>query len=593
MALSTSSAKPSQPEVAASRTIRAKIDVGGMILALCVVALSFLLYIQRPFSVISDIGYQAFSAREYVAHYTPLFDSIRLVDTHDIAHDAVAPLMAWTPSWVALFVLAFKAGLPAGAAGRYLALLLSIAGALGWVRVVSLLNLRGVWRIAGIILASLYCLRTASVTKTGAGDLLIYAVAPWLIAAAASLSVPFPSTSRGRMILRSVILCLALGAVYWLKYTGIFLSIALVTALVAAQFASLIRRRFVATLGLLVLYGASFAAPALVLKLYNYSRSGTDFIEASAQYSRPRTFERFVGFVREGAFHSAPILFSAAPGIGRAAGGGSPAREWLLRVPGFTLLFLFLYLMLRRPPSWERNATILCAVIPLVVFPLLSFATGPHFTIAIGRCTEPYWILLELMILKLLAEGPAAARGATRIAWRGLALTTAIQTAFLLWIPFSAIKESRSIAHSPTASYRTTATGLWNPDLSRYGTPEIVAAVKSLVRNSQDVVVPALYSNRAYGSDTMLEFAGLRLLPLNVFPLVNGHGVPGGEYYASAVFQSSAPLRIILVACDPYKRSDFQSSVEAIRKRFPQVREWKHGPSDPNGRVWIWVGEIG
>jgi len=573
---------------------RGRQGIWGGILAVTIVGLSFLLYSARPFSVLSDLGYQALSARQYLDHYTPMFASIRIADTRDLARDTIAPLTAWTPSWNALFLVAFKAGLPTGTAGRVLALLLSLAGALGWVRVVSIVGLRGAWRFAGIALASLYCLRTEAVTKTGAGDLLIYAVAPWLLAAAAALSVPLASGPRKRIVTRTVILCFALGLVYWLKYTGIFLSIAILIALLIEQFGTFSRARRLSSLTLLVAYGAAFGAPAIALKIFNYSRSGSDFIETSSHFSPPRTPERLFYFIQETAFHAAPVLFSAEPGIERLGGGGPTVRAWLLRAPGLLLLVLILYVMLRRPPSWIRNITLLCAAVPLVIFPLLSFATGPHFTIAIGRCTEPYWILLELMILKVLAERAPLAEGlALRRAWTGLAVVASVQLILFLWIPFADAKEIRFIFNSPASRYETTAARLWNTDLSRYGTRDIVATIKSLVRSPNDLIVPAIYSDRGYATDTMLEFVGNRLLPLNVFPLVKTHGVPGSYYYAEEPFRSSGPLRIILVAPDPYNRDDFRQNTERVMSRFPQVLHWERGPVDPNGRVWIWVGETG
>lgn len=566
----------------------------GGILAVSIVGLSFLLYGARPFSVVSDLGYQAFSAHQYLDHYTPMFASIRLADTRDIAHDTITPLTAWTPTWTGLFLAAFKAGLSTGTAGRVLALLMSLAGALGWVRVVSIVGLRGGWRIAGIALASLYCLRTESVTKLGAGDLIVYAVAPWLLAAAAGLSVPLPSGPRKRIVTRTVILCLALGLVYWLKYTGIFLSIAILIALLIEQFGSLSRARRLSSLTLIIVYGAAFSAPAIALKVFNYTRSGSDFIEATSHYSRPRTPERLFYFIRETAYHAAPALFSADPGIQRIAGDMPSRRGWLVRVPGILLLSLILYVLARRPPSWIRNIAILCAVVPLVIFPLLSFASGPNFTFAIGRCTDPYWILLELMILRLLSERPPAAEGfAHRRAWNALAVAASVQLILFLWIPFSDVKEIRYIFHSPAYRYQTTAARVWNTDLSRYGTRDIVASVKSVVHSPADLIVPAVYSDRSYATDTMLEFVGYRLLPLNVFPLVKTHGVPGSNYYASEPFRSSGPLRVILVAPDPYNSADFRESTERVMSRFPQVRHWNRGPVDPNGRVWIWVGETG
>lgn len=590
----------SEPDLPARHASRGHRGLTDAMIAVAIVGLSFLLYIERPFSLLSDLGYQAFSARQYFNHYAPQFASIRLVDPRDLARDVTTPIIAWTPSWNALFLVAYKAGLSPGTAGRVLALLLSLAGALGWARVVSLVGLRGRWRISGIVLASLYCLRTASVTRLGTGDIIIYAVAPWLLVAASSLSVPLLAGSRKRLAVRTVILCLALGLVYWVKYTGIFLSIAILIALLIEQFRSVIRTRLLSSLALMLLYGAAFAAPAIALKEYNYSRSGTDVIESTARYSVRRTPQRLLGFFRETAFRGAAILFSPEDGIDRIAGPQLTARAWIMRVPGLVLLFLFFYLMLRSPSSWIRNVTVLCGAVPLVMLPLLSFASGSRYTFSMGRFIETYWILLELLVLKLLAERPPEESPRLRIARRALALTAVIQMTLFLWIPYIDLREIWVILHSPARTYQTSAANLWDSDLSRYGTRDIVKSVESLVHGPNDIVVPTIYSNRAFGTDTMLEFAGHRLLPLtnfagfqfgNVQP--RPHEVPGSGYNSSAPFRSSAPLRIILVAPDPYNRADFRQSTERIMSRFPQVRQWNPGPVDPHGRTWIWVGEIG
>lgn len=251
------------------------------LLAAGAIILSFWIFLARPYSVVSDVGYQAFSARQYVDHYAD-FNSIRLVNPRDLAKDILCPLTAWTPCWTALFALMFKAGLSAGKAGRAIAFLLSIIGALGWLRVIALTRLTGYWRIAGVLLAALYCLRTGAVTKTGAGDQVIYAVAPWLIAAAATLSVPLAGSAQRWIIARTALLSLALGSVYWLKYSGIFLSFAILGAILIEQFRGRLRTRAVSSLLILALYGGALVVPVLALKAYNFRRSGSDFIESAA-----------------------------------------------------------------------------------------------------------------------------------------------------------------------------------------------------------------------------------------------------------------------------------------------------------------------
>lgn len=586
----TEFSEPDRPAPGASRGYRGPADA---MLAVAVVGLCFLLYIARPFSIVSDLGYQAFSARQYFDRYTPQFASIRLVDTQDLARDVVTPLITWAPTWNALYLVAYKAGLSPGTAGRVLALLLSLTGALGWARVVSLVGLRGGWKAAGIVLASLYCLRAGSVTKASTGDIIIYAVAPWLLVAASSLSVPLVSGARKRLAFRTVILCLALGFVYWLKYNGIFVSIAILIALLIEQFRSVIRTRLLSSLALMALYGAAFAAPAIALKEYNYSRSGTDVIESSARYSVRRTPQRLVGFFRETAFRAPAILFSPEDGIDWIAGTTLlTARAWFVRVPGLVLLFLFFYLTVRTPASWIRNVTVLCGAVPLVVLPFLSFVSGSRYTFSMGRFIEPYWILLELMVLKLLAEPPRVESPRLRMARHALALTTAIQMTLFLWIPYTDVREIWVIYHSPARTYQISAANLWDSDLSRYGTRDIVKSVKSLLHGPNDVIVPAIYSTHAFGTDTMIEFEGSRMLPLNFFHMFQPHGVPGSGYNSSEPLRSSAPLRIILVAPDPYNLADFRQSTERVMRRFPQVRQWNPGPVDPHGRTWIWVGEI-
>lgn len=569
----------------------ASVTAGNVVLAVAVVLVCFWLYLGRPYSVVSDIGYQALSARQYVDHYTPVFNSLRLVDPRDLAKDIVTPLTAWTPSWTALYTVAFKAGLSPGKAARTLALLMSLIGALGWLRIVALVGLRGPWRAGGIVIAALYCLRSGSVSKTGAGDQIIYAVAPWFIAAAAALAVPLAGSIRSRLVAWTMLLCLGLGGVYWLKYSGIFLSIAILGAVVIEQFRSRIRAQTISSLLVLILYGGGFLAPLLGLKAFNYARSGSDFIESSARVGPPRSWARVEGFLSETAYNAGPILFSADSGAARVAGAPQTPRGWLIRLPGFLLLIAFFYLMARQSPGYVRNLTLLSGLVPLAGFPALSFFGGAHFSFAIARCCEPFWILLELQILWLLSRPAASPSLLERKARTALALATAFQLLLFLWIPFDSAREAWKIAHTP--AYESSAADLWDTDLSKYGTRDIDDRVRSLLRGPRDIVVPAVYSDRAFATDTMIEFGG-RLLPLSpgFVPLVQTHGRDGANYNSTTPFVSSEPLRIVLVAPDPYNRTDFRASTERIMHRFTQVREWAPGPADPHGRVWIWTGEV-
>lgn len=560
------------------------------LLVLCLIATSFLLYIRRPYSLASDIAYQALSARQYAEGLVPAVNSLRLVNPRDLSQDIQTSMTFWAPAWPYLFVAAFKAGLAPGPAGRTLAVLLSITGAMGWLWVISLIRLRGFWKIAGAVLAGLYCLRTGIVSSLGAGDLLIYAVAPWLLGASFPIGERLRSGLDRRTAAQVTLLCLALGCVYWLKYSGIFLSLPVFCALQLAHLRA--RPRPAALVAVLALSATALALPVLANRVYNYQKKGTDLMESAIPHSVPRTFTRLRRLSSDNIYYASTILFSAEPGVMRAARDRSRTLDRVAHIPGVLLLIVFLYLLYRHPATYLRDLTALTLVIPLIGFPVLSFIAGMQFIVSIGRCCEPFWILAELVILLLLSQ-PANPTGAgIPTATFVVAAAAGIQLLFLLWIPFSAVQDYLFMTYR-RPPYQAGSADLYVPDLSRFGTRKIDADVKSEIRGSSDVVAPATYSNRSFGVDLWIEFGG-RLLPLTTFdaPLTATHGKDGANFYGSAPFVTSRPLRVILVASNVFERSDFEELVQHIKDRFIQAREWIRGPLDPDGRVQIWVTDL-
>jgi hypothetical protein len=559
------------------------------LLVLCVIATSFLLDIRRPYSLASDIAYQALSARQYVEHLVPAVNSLRLVNPRDLSRDIQTPMTFWAPAWPYLFVVAFKAGLEPGPAGRTLAVLLSIAGAMGWLWVISLIQLRGVWKIAGAVLAGLYCLRTGITASLGAGDLLVYAVAPWLLGASLVLGERLRSGIDRRTAALMALLCLALGCVYWLKYSGIFLGLPVFAALQLAYLRT--RPRPLALLAVFALSAAALALPVLANRAYNFRQKGTDLMESAIPHSVPRTFTRFRRLNSDTIYYVSTVLFSAEPGVMRATRNRSLTFTRIIRLPGLLLLVVFLYFLFRQPPTYLRDLAALVLIIPIIGFPILSFIAGVQFTVSIGRCCEPFWILAELVILLLLSQQDERI-GAGPTVRATLAVATGIQVLFLLWIPAMAVQEYLFMTYR-RPPYQAGSADLYIPDLSRFGTRQIDADVRSQMRGPSDLVAPANYSNRSFGIDTWIEFGG-RLLPLTIFdaPLTATHGKDGANYYGSAPFVTSRPLRVVLVASNIFDRSDFPRMVGHIKERFIQARQWIRGPLDPDGRVQIWSADL-
>jgi hypothetical protein len=571
-------------------------------LALSVVAICFLLYLRRPYSVVSDIGYQAFSAWQYVHHEVTHLLTIELADPKDLARNVNTPLYAWSPAWSALFVFAFKFGLSVGQAGRALGFLLSLAGATGWVWVAGRIGLKGRWQFLGIVLASLYCMRSRSDTLLGAGDLIIYAVAPWLLGAA--LAVAAKIAKNGANAVRdAALLCFAAGALYWLKYSGAFLGIALLCFLALQQLRSS-RGASVRVLGVMALYGSAFLLPVLGNKIYNFERSGADAVEAAVQSKRspPRDLKRFEQLITEAAYTSSAAIFSGGPGADWFANrihpghgtGDEDADGFLFRLPALAFLPVLLFVLWYSPRPYIFDLALMLIAVPFAGIPAMSFIAGDKFTFAMGRCCEPFWIFLEMVALLAVFGYEKPTVPAVRAARKGLTVLVTVQLFLFLFTPALAIPEIKRLLTWP--HYQAGAADLWVVDLSRYGTREIDDKLASLVRGPDDVVVPAVYSNRGFGMDLWLEFARYRLLPLTTFssPLFKTHGADGANFDSTTPFVSTAPLRVILVASDVFQDPGFPASVERIKKRFPQARSWDRveGVNDPDQRVQIWVGDL-
>ena len=552
---------------------------------------SFVLYLGRPYNVSADVGYPAFSALQYTSRQVTAFNSLRFVDPHDLAKDIETPLAQWPPAWNALYVLAFEAGLPPGAAGRSVALILSLIGAIGWLLVISQIGLRGPWRIAGIVLASLYCVRTGVVHTIWVGDLIVYAAAPWLLVGAIRVGMPLNRGNQRTLIGLTALLCFGMGCVYWLKYSGIFLSIAVLCSLLMIQLFRDLRSRPVFVIAVAALYSLALLMPVLALKAYNFRRSGTDVLEARAKYSPLRTPARFLDLSTETLYRSSTILFSTKQGVQHIVHGLPPVFDWLIRIPGLLLLAVLLYLIRELSARYIRQLSFWLIGIPMVGFPLLTFASGPRYTSTMDRCCEPFWIFLELVVLALLSQPPRQSSRATRMARRSLAILAGIQIAFFLWFPMNAIKDLRNIHHS--AAYQASAADLYIADLSRSGTRGIDAEIKGLLRTPQDILVPA--TGHWCSMETWMEFRG-RLLPLTVCsqPLLKTHGLDGGNYESATPFLASRPLRVVVVAANPYHDAGFQKDIQRIKSRFPQAGNWTQEPTpgDAIGPVEIWMADL-
>jgi hypothetical protein len=556
------------------------------------IVLSFLIFAKQPYSVVSDAGYQALSALQFATHQVGHLNSVRVASPTDLSQTAECPLLLWAPFTAYAFFAGLKLGLATGTTARLLALLACLAGGAGWVWVASILGLKGWRRVLGVAFASLYCIRTHIESSMGTADEFVYAVAPWLIGAAVLLSAQAQVRVRLRTIGWAGLLSLACGAVYWLKYSAILVGIAIVGAVALSQLRSAVRPRLLVLLGALLLYVIALGLGPAALRVSNYSRSGSDLLDISAKRNRPRTFGMLRSFVAEETFNASAILFSPAPGIDRVTQARHGVFKWLLRAPGLLLLGMLLWLGLRHLPPHLRDMTFLLVAVPLIAFPALSMLGRTRYTTVIERACLPSWIFLELILFLIAGEvtnGRRATAPKTRVILASLA---ASQILFFLWIPISIARDAWANARRP--GYESTANALYDADLSRISSRKAINRIRSTVHGRNDVIVPATYSDRAFGTDTWIELEDVgRLLPLNTgaFALAHTQG-EGGNYLAQTPFLTSQPLRVVLVAPDPYHRLDFRASVDRIRSRFLQAKRWTQRPATAGDAYEIWTADL-
>jgi hypothetical protein len=564
-----------------------------VLLSIGTVMLCFLPFLTRPYDVLADSGYQALSARQYINHRVSTLNYLSLVNPRDLTKNVEAPLTDWTPFGAYLFFGAFKLGLPPGTAGRLLAFLASLSGAIGWVWITSLIGLRGIWRVLGVILAASYCLRAHFVVTMGTQDYVIYAVAPWLLAIGIKLAGSKDNICR-RTVLKTAFLCLALGTVYCLKYTGVFMSLAILCFLCVEQLGSLLRGRILVLLSLLALYAGFFALPILGQKALNYNKTGSDLIETVISHHRPRTPKLIRQFFVETVYNASTVLFTTEEGADRVVSDRSDrVMPWIIRLPGILLVIacVFFFRLLPKTPV-GRLATLL-TVVPLTGFPALSALTGFRYVTSFYHSCVPFWIFPELMILVLLSRDFTSLNSGFQKIRTGFAVVVAVNLLLFMWTPRLALQLAWQYARLP--KYLSSSSSLMVPDLSRRGTRDIDGQIRSLIRDPEDVIVPAVYSNRGFGTDVWLELGDFgRLLPLSYGTVAISRTQGDGDiFYGSSPFESSGPVRVILLATDPYRRGDFEASVLRIRNRFKQASPWKMVPAVPPDYVpHLWTTEI-
>lgn len=529
-----------------------------------------------PFRIEGDTAYAAKIAQQYVAGSAD-FNRITLVDPRDLANDSETWIYWWPPGIVSTFIIFFKLGLSASAAGRLLMLGAALAGGIGWALVSAMIFDRRIALALATVPPLFYVFQSSMFFSFTEGDVLVFSIMPWVFALCIYVVRRIGELSWRQSMLLLWTACFLLGSLYWLKFSTLFGTAGLSAFLALAVARNYSPRRTVlyVIVGLVV-----FFAPIAVLWNINKLLGGDivmSHISLGAQYANltSSTFKAL-----------STVVLPIGAGAERIfRGGHGLLSDWLVYLPGLALLFLTIGATFTQISFEFAILGSLLVLVPIVGLVYLTSHSNYDFILDAGRHASPYWIFLQLLLIALLTREIAAAgrweRG-FRIVLIGLTAYCCVLAAF---IPSAAVKTALRVPPSGACP----PTGLYVATLSQTNPAAVATAIRNIIRDD-DVVVPATYW---LGQETWLELPG-RLLPLTNFwePLMETHGRSGADYFGSTPFRSSRPLRVVLIAPDPYSRPDYDQAVDRIKARFPQAHDWSLELSFPTDRVQVWVANL-
>lgn len=529
-----------------------------------------------PFRIEGDIAYAAKIAQQYVAGVAD-FNRITLVDPQDLANNSETWIYWWPPGIVTAFIVLFKLGLSVSAAGRLLMLAAALAGGIGWA-LVSAMIFEG--RIA-LALAPFpplfYIFQSSMFSSFTEGDVLVFSMMPWLFALSINAVRGMGQSSSRQSLLLPWTVCFLLGSLYWLKFSTLFGTAGLWAFLALAVGRNYSPRR---TLQYIIVGLVVFSIPIVILWSINRWLGGdiiASHISLGAKYANltSSTFKAL-----------STVMLPIGAGVERIFHGGHGVlSNWLVYLPGLALLLLTIRGTFREISFEFAFLASLLVVVPIAGLVYLTSHSNYDFILDAGRHASPYWIFLQLLLIALLTRTTRTEGRLERVSRTALIALTAYCCVLAAFIPSAAIKTALRIPRSGACP----PTGLYVATLSQTNPAAVATAIRDIIRQD-DVVVPATYW---LGQETWLELPG-RLLPLTNFwePLMQTHGRNGADYFASTPFRSSRPIRIVLIAADPYSRPDFDQAVNRIKARFPQADDWSLALSFPADRVQVWVANL-
>jgi len=184
-----------------------------------------LLVIRTPQGLYSDPAWQIKALQQYLAGESPSFNHCVMPQAEDLFQGKAGWIGYWPPGTQLLAYPLMANRIVAGDAIRIIAIVCLVLGSLGWVRWFSLFNFPPWVKISLAILLPWMHYPSNALFMYSA-EILVYASAPWILLLTYRLSNIWKQRKFGLgIILMSAPLGFALGFVYILKYSAVFVSL--------------------------------------------------------------------------------------------------------------------------------------------------------------------------------------------------------------------------------------------------------------------------------------------------------------------------------------------------------------------------------
>lgn len=549
-----------------------------------------------PYRIEFDPLPQIKGINQWLSGESSLINSVVTVNPKDISQDIQTWIVWHAPGVTFAFLPLIALGLPLGIAVRTTAYFLFVSGGLGWIKVIDTLTSDQKIKIIIAVLLSIYYIEIGSLLVCTAGDVIPWAVMPWVLLYAMYLCSILDSGNKfdSRFLVHAALLGLLLGGIYWLKYSAFLVSLGIIAYLAVFLWFFSKQHTFKNRLILLAVCTVFTLLPVIGLSAIHHSLSGVnsaiDQFEADIPMASPSTrgmrfLLSLIGAPGLGLFNSEIftqgrlLTFTSTIVKQLFALDISRKTETFKIVVGLagTLAAFWFVADCARKNIYNKKLIILwgcISAIPFIFIAYISYKTGINLLMAgIGRYANPFFILTIFFVISSYLYWISNREKSILSK-----IVLSVVLVFLVLLPPLSYIADWAEAIILRRNYVTTENFLYADILSKMNVKSVVAQINSAVKSPKDVVVLTKDTDELrFGSWLEMKH---RILTLPIVDSEEG----------KSKITTAQNLRVILVVSNALEKNENQLAL--VKQRFAQSTGWTRLPENPDAEVSIWFSDL-